>query len=376
MVTRRADRKRILVFSASFGGPHESVAQALVCYFKDHHAASVDVRQVDFLEQFMPNVNVLAKFGYQQSLLFFPRLRGDITAAISKEPGNPVVHEFVTGAMEGIGAFLEGYRPDVVVSVLPVAAAAASEVAVEQGFVSVAVLTDFTARDAWLHPSTDGYFVASRETSDELVVGDVKWDRITVSGIPVPGRQVAEGTQAQRRKQLGLADRFTCALMASAGSPAEVLSIAERAAESGMQVSVPVGGSPRLRHAIAELAASSSLVKSFGREAADSDLMATADIVVSPAGGRTAATALSLGAPLILYNPIPGQERHNVDFLVNFGAALLARDEEDTVEKLRFLSTHPERLRQMAVDSAALGRPDATRTVCERVLAFPGRGAG
>jgi UDP-N-acetylglucosamine:LPS N-acetylglucosamine transferase len=48
---------------------------------------------------------------------------------------------------------------------------------------------------------------------------------------------------------------------------------------------------------------------------------------------------------------------------------MLSRDEDDVVEKVRFLSTHPERLQQMALNSSTLGKPAAAQAVCERVLA-------
>ncbi len=88
-------------------------------------------------------------------------------------------------------------------------------------------------------------------------------------------------------------------------------------------------------------------------------MMRAADVLVGKAGGLTVSEALAVGLPLIIYNPVPGQELYNVDFLVNFGAGLLSRDEDDVVEKVRFLSTHPERLKQMTDDAAMLGKPGA-----------------
>jgi UDP-N-acetylglucosamine:LPS N-acetylglucosamine transferase len=53
---------------------------------------------------------------------------------------------------------------------------------------------------------------------------------------------------------------------------------------------------------------------------------------------------------------------------------MISRDEDDVVEKVRFLSTHPERLRQMTDDAAMLGKPGAAQSVCERVLAALAQG--
>ena len=109
MSVRRADRKRILVLSASFGGPHSAVADSVVRYFRTHHAACVDVRQIDFLERFMPNINVLAKFGYQQSVRFFPSGTGDLARVMASQPDNAVATELASGVLEQVVSSLSEY---------------------------------------------------------------------------------------------------------------------------------------------------------------------------------------------------------------------------------------------------------------------------
>lgn len=369
MPVRHADRKRILVFSASFGGPHGAIADGVVRYFRSHHAAQVDARQVDFLDRFMPSISVLAKFGYQQSAQFFPCGTGDLASVTASQPDNAVANELAAGVQEQVVGFLTEYGADAVVSVLPVAAAVASEAAARIGFFSASVNTDFTARGVWVHPATDAYFVATREVRDELVVAGVEWDRVTVSGLPAVAAPADTRSRALRRKDMGLADRFTCVAVASSGAGAEVPEIASRVASSGIQVAVPLGSGTRLARAISAAAKKTDLVLPIGRDTPGESLLGVADVVVCRAGGLTPIVAMSLGAPLILYNPVPGQERYNVDFLVNSGAALIARDEEDVAEKVRFLATHPKRLQQMVTDSAILSRADAAETICERVLA-------
>ncbi len=366
---RRADKKRILVFSASFGGPQSDVAEALCDYLRSSHSTGVLVREVDFLEQLMPSVSVLAKFAYQRPDQFFPRLKGDLAVAMAQHADNPIVQELGSGGYERVVALLEEWRPDAVVSVVPVGAAVASEAASALGFLSCAVITDFSLHDAWLHPETDAYFVASRDVSDALVVAGVEWGRVTVSGVPVSGDGVAGVGRSAHRKALGLADRFTCALDVPSGSATELLGIATRAASSGIQVAVAPGATARIARSIADVSKSSELIRPVGADVSALGLISAADVVVSRAGSSAVYAALSLKVPLIIYTPVPGQERFNADYLVNCGAALLARDEEDACEKLRYLSTHPERLSEMAGHAGALGRRDATRTVCERVLA-------
>ena len=96
--------------------------------------------------------------------------------------------------------------------------------------------------------------------------------------------------------------------------------------------------------------------------------MSASDVLVGKAGGLTVSEALAMGLPIVMFNPIPGQEKYNVGFLVNYGAGLWARDDDDVVEKVAFLSTHARRLAQIAENADMLGKPNAARAISERVL--------
>jgi UDP-N-acetylglucosamine--N-acetylmuramyl-(pentapeptide) pyrophosphoryl-undecaprenol N-acetylglucosamine transferase len=113
--------------------------------------------------------------------------------------------------------------------------------------------------------------------------------------------------------------------------------------------------------------------------------MAAADLVVARSGGSVAELA-ALGKPAILV-PYPfataDHQRKNAREMVAGGAALLVDDAELTGALLERevggLLGDPSRLAAMAAASAALGRPDAARRVCDQVedvLTSRGRGAG
>ena len=50
--------------------------------------------------------------------------------------------------------------------------------------------------------------------------------------------------------------------------------------------------------------------------------MAAADLLVGKAGGLTSSEAMSRGLPMVLIEPIPGQEERNADHLLEAGAAI------------------------------------------------------
>lgn len=338
-------------------------------YFVEHYPDTVEVRVVDFFEEFIPGLNVLAKFAYQQSVAFFPDLYGTFFDVSNALPTNPVVHELRLMGFQRATAYIDDFRPDAVISTFPIAGGVVSDIKHERPMVAATVITDYGVHRTWLHPATDLYFVASKEVREALVAKGLAWDRVVVSGIPVHEKFSEQLPRTECRRDLGLADRFTVLLTSAAGLTSDVRDIASRLSQGGIQVAAATGHNARLRRRLETLAKRAEHVHVYGHTPDMHKMMRAADVLVGKAGGLTVSEALAVGLPLIIYNPVPGQELFNVDFLVNSGAGLLSRDEDDVVEKVRFLSTHPQRLAQIAEDARLLGKPAAAGAVCERVLA-------
>jgi phosphatidate phosphatase APP1 len=97
------------------------------------------------------------------------------------------------------------------------------------------------------------------------------------------------------------------------------------------------------------------------------DLMTVAELIISKPGGLTTSEALALGRPLLILNPIPGQEAANSDFLLEHGAAAKINRVEDLPSKLdRLLGS--EKLAAMASVARSLGRPGAALNICQEVV--------
>src|SRR5437868_14725146 len=94
------------------------------------------------------------------------------------------------------------------------------------------------------------------------------------------------------------------------------------------------------------------------------ELMKVASLLISKPGGLTTSEALALGKPLLIVNPIPGQETANSDFLLEHGAAIKVNCVEDLPFKIASL-LDSKKLSQMARAARALGKPLAAKTICE-----------
>lgn len=99
------------------------------------------------------------------------------------------------------------------------------------------------------------------------------------------------------------------------------------------------------------------------------ELYAAADCAVMKPGGLSASEALCAGLPMLLIDPVPGQEELNMAWLTSQGAALtLVRPERaaESVDAL-FTADGAKRMREAAL---ALARPEAARNIIARVSEF------
>ena len=316
---------------------------------------------------FAPNLNVLARFAFQQPAEFFPGFFGTFHELLAVMPANPVVHEMKVNGIARVREYLEQEKPDAVISMFSVAGGVSAEVAPSATTATVEI--GFDARSTWLHPETDIHFTSCREVREQLTVRGVAWDRTVVSGVPIREEFADKIAKADCRRPLGLAERFTVMLTPVYSSPAEVRELVLRLLGTGVQVALIAGRNEKLLAKVADLSDNNEMLEMYEFVEDMHRMMQAADVLLGKAGELTVVEALAVGLPPVMCAPIPGQEVHSVDFLVNYGAGLVSRDEDDVVEKIRFLSMHPERLEQLSVNASALGKRVAAQNVCERVLA-------
>jgi len=93
------------------------------------------------------------------------------------------------------------------------------------------------------------------------------------------------------------------------------------------------------------------------------ELMAVSELIITKPGGLTTSEVLAMGRPLMIVNPIPGQEAANSDFLLERGAAAKVNRVEDLPYRLEQLLVG-KRLTELARAARALGRPNAARDIC------------
>jgi len=98
-------------------------------------------------------------------------------------------------------------------------------------------------------------------------------------------------------------------------------------------------------------------------------LLRCADLFVGKSGGLAVAEAAALCVPMIVLDPIPGQEQRNADVLLEAGAAYKINDLPLLPRRIDdILGAGGKRAAAMAGSIRALGMPDAAREVVDAIL--------
>ena len=102
-------------------------------------------------------------------------------------------------------------------------------------------------------------------------------------------------------------------------------------------------------------------------------LLRSADLFVGKPGGLSASECMAAGLPMVLVNPIPGQEVRNGDYLLEQGAAVRCNNVTTLGWKIDQILTEPGRLQRMKSAAKSTGRPDAAADVLAGLLDGPSR---
>ena len=240
------------------------------------------------------------------------------------------------------------------------------------------VVTDYDFHAMWLSRAFHRYFVALEETKAYLTALGFPGDRITVSGIPVDPDFGKNQDKPSLRRKLGLR-QDSPVILVSAGAlgvnPAEQVVKSLRQMPHRAQVVVISGKNPeakaRVEAELLQSAATPSKVefKVLGYVDDMPAWMGAADLLVSKPGGMTSAEAMASGLPMVIYDPIPGQEERNCDQLLEKGAAIKCNEIIILGYKVGKLLGESGRLEAMRQSARRMGQPQAATKVVQTLIA-------
>lgn len=366
---------KILFVSASAGNGHTRAAEALRI-----HACGADVTatHIDILEFVSPLLRTLYTKVYSWLVKHAPGVWRHVYQTTHHAKLDGPGHALRRWA-ERINSTrflreIEKIAPDLIVCTHFLPANILSQLIARGGrqcpvWVQV---TDFDLHRIWVHEHMAGYFVPNDEVAFRLREHGISPDQIHISGIPIMPAFSDRPDRAGCARELGILPyRMTVLLMGGGAGFGTVTDIAEclLRTHGDLQIIALAGRDKSTLTALNDLAASypgrlspQAFTDKIER------LMACSDLVVTKPGGLTTSESLAVGLPMVVIAPIPGQEEHNANFLLERGAAMKAFDLLTLEYRIHYLLAHPTRLAEMRANAQALGQPAAASRVLATIL--------
>jgi processive 1,2-diacylglycerol beta-glucosyltransferase len=224
----------------------------------------------------------------------------------------------------------------------------------------ICVVTDFSVHSYWLHSEVDLYLVAHEDVKNALIDRGIDAEKIRVTGIPIrPAFGESHDAEEERRRLHLHPTKKTVLLMGGSrglGSLDELVE-ALKTIPLNFQTVVVCGQNKRLHKKILKATRGWDeftvlpYVKDLPR------LMSASDILISKPGGLTTSEALACQLPMVLTNPIPGQEERNVKFLTHHKVAVLERSPEEMIVSVSNLLRHPKKIQHLRQRAKIISKP-------------------
>jgi processive 1,2-diacylglycerol beta-glucosyltransferase len=369
--------KRVLILSASVGSGHVKAADALARAMRERP----DVEEV-LCDDSLDHTNVLHKQFYSTLYKKLSAMLPEFLGWWYETSDDPWVADKSRLAIDlpqalPLMSLVKDFRPDVILCTHFMPAGVISWL-ISNGKLDArlgVVVTDFHFHAFWITRAFNWYFVAQEDDKIHMEALGLPSDRIKITGIPVEpdfGKPVDVDAVLRRHGLQPGRPTFLVVGGALGLSPATAVVRQLLNLDRDFQAVIVCGRNEEMQDDIVQLVKSRPgdfRVLGFTKEIAE--LMAASTMILSKPGGMTTAEALARGLPMMILDPIGGQEERNADVLLEAGAAVKCTEVTLVAHKLRRLLDDPVRLERMRDAARALGRPNAASEIARITLEEP-----
>ncbi len=372
--------KKIIIFYASYGGGHLNAAKSIKEYI-DSNYKNCQSELIDCMKYINKPIEKFTTAAYREMAKKIPWAWGRIYSDSQK---GPLAH--ITSRSNKIFAIkllklLREKQPNLIISTHPFGSQMCSYLK-RKGKISsqiATIMTDFSPHDQWLvgNDYTDFYFVAHDKMKNYLISKDIPETKVFSTGIPISSRFLQPYNKNKILNEFNLEENKKTILFFGGGEfglgKNKTVEILETLAKNfiNIQVIAIAGKNPKMK------ANFENIVKQYSRENSIKileytnkvpELMYISDLVVSKPGGLTTSESLASNLPMIIINPIPGQEEENAEFLENSGIGIWIKKHDSCFEIFNDIFSSSEKLENMKKNTNILAKKYSTKSICRILL--------
>lgn len=372
--------KKILIFYGSYGGGHLSAAKSIRDYIEKNYSDS-QVELVDCVEYVNKLFNKLTTKAYKDfsknarwiwKHLYYDSENGSLSRICN------TINRLMAIKLNRL---IQEFQPDLIISTHPFSSQMCA-ILKEKGKLNckvATILTDYAPHNQWLVKSEfiDYYFVAQQGMVDDLVSRGVNKDKIHVTGIPLSSRFLQSYNKQKILEDYGLTSDKNTILFFAGGEfgfgKDKTFNRLKAIIDNlpNLQVVAVAGRNEKMKERFDELVKATkteSNVKILSFTNQVPELMSVSDLVITKPGGLTTTESLASGLPLIIIDPLPGQEEENAEFIENSGAGIWVKDSDNIETILLDIFNNPDKLESMKSKARLIAKKNSTQNIVETLL--------
>lgn len=328
----------LLLVSVSAGAGHGQAAEAIRKTAAKRYP-ELTVAHIDMMDYVGRAVKKAVVESYELMATQFPEL----WRFMYKKTDRPQTSRLVRGGSKllnrgAAGRFLEyiaAQKPDQILCTHFLPAHALLEAPAKhqlQAPISI-LMTDYDKHDLLTTPGLNHYFVATEKMQWKMQRAGIPAARITVSGIPVdPVFYEAKDPAALKDTYLIPKDKPVFLILSGGQGLAKLDAIVTTLFVSPRPIHIIAiaGNNQKLLEKLEQLQPPAHItLTSVGWTDQMDEYMRLADVIITKPGGMSTTECLTLGKPMILISPIPGQEEHNAEYILERGGGVIAHTTDD-----------------------------------------------
>ena len=371
---------KVLVFYASYGGGHLNAAKSIETCITNNYK-NIDVELIDCMKYVNKTIEKVTTTAYKEMAKKMPWAWGRIYSDSQK---GPLAH--LSSRSNKIMAIkllklLREKQPDLIISTHPFGSQMCSYLK-RKGKINAkiaTIMTDFAPHDQWLvgNDFTDYYFVAHDKMKQYLMSKDIPENKIHITGIPISNRFLKTYDKKEILEHYKLSEDKKTVLFFGGGEfglgKTKTAQIFEAFVKSdnNFQIVAIAGRNKKMKTTFEKIVDEnhkSDSVKILEFTNRVPELMSISDLVVTKPGGLTTSESLASHLPMVIINPIPGQEEENAEFLENKGIGIWIKKTNNASSIIRTLFSDPNQLTKMRENTYSLAHPNSTEEICKILL--------
>lgn len=369
--------KKIIIFYASYGGGHLSASKAIQNYINNNYD-DVETELIDCMKYVNKTIEKVSTTAYKEMAKKAPWAWGKLYFDSQKGPLAQISTRANTLMAIKLSKLLKEKRPDLIISTHPFGCQMCSYLK-RKGKIDTdiaTVLTDFKSHIQWIVGSDyiNYYFVANESIKNELIAKNISPEKIFVTGIPISEKFSLSYDKKEILENLNFEENKKTILFFGGGKlglgKTKTIEIFKNVVKSfeNTQIIAISGENDSMYSAFHEIITSNNRennIKLFKFTDKIPEIMSISDIVISKPGGLTSSEALASYVPMIIINPIPGQEEENAIFIENNNAGYWLRKHDNIVPVLNSILNDDNKLEIMKENTKQISKRNSTKNICE-----------